>query len=1006
MRLNRKNDSINDAVEVLDNIFLECNMDTQEAWARLSQDSLEFIDGELYKCKIDPRYYMENYHTIMTEDQGIKTLYPFWDSQEMFYAEIVTIQLSGRAVKLIVLKARQLGSCLHPDTKVLTADLRWIPISEVECGQELVAVDEGQTEEEQRAYWAQYQREWKQGKKRGVNHRRKVARKLRTAVVQARRDVFKKAYRLTMENGEILIATGEHRFLSKQRTAVSTQWRTVEKMVVGDVIRFVVHPWEQGLSYEDGWFSGVIDGEGTIRAKHRGGSEACVSQVENGVLDRARKYLTDRQYNYREEVDTRKGGESSKLGNKPVVKLVLNSIDQIFKLVGQTRPARFTSNHSWWEGKELPGKGGSKTCVPWLKIVSIEELPAQRMIDLQTSEKTFIAEGFVSHNSTISEGLVFHKTIFTEGVNTLIIAQDPVTADHQFSMSRTAYDNLPWWMRPEERYQAKGRYLVFDRKDDVERRINPGLKSKIIVEASNKMTSPGRGQTFRSAHLSELASWGDGGVLSQSIFPTMNARDGLYIMESTAEGRVGFWYHFWRDTIEGKTDWHPLFIPYYKVKKYSRPIKKGEIFTLTKEEKSIREKIEKRDNFTISDETFNWARMKTQEFISLEGDEFRFYQEYPLGWQEAFQGTGLCAFNKRKLQNIMDTTCSPPKYFGEIYYHMELPVQSRIKLKVKELKPGMRLPPAKYEGERLRIWEMPEPDAVYFIGVDVAHGVEGGDFSCAQVIKIGAGPEPDEQVAEWRGWINPTPWAYVVAALGYMYNGAQIAVECNDVGLTTNNELFRIIEYDNIYRWKHFDKVKNFYTDFLGWFTNSKTRDLIIAKCREAIQDDTLIIRSEDCVDEMMDFSSDGGRFEGQDTNDDRVMALQIARFCAHDSDFGKEAASRPSSGRFKEEVLLVFDEKNRLRYKLNTKENSSARDDAELIVKNNAGWSMRTMGTGRDFNNTDFSPIHDKPGSVRSRLHYEDGIPEDKITDELVLYAQMATAPSHEDEGGDWRSI
>ncbi len=42
----------------------------------------------------------------------------------------------------IILKARQLGFCVSPEMRILTADLRWIPIGEVEPGTEVVACDE------------------------------------------------------------------------------------------------------------------------------------------------------------------------------------------------------------------------------------------------------------------------------------------------------------------------------------------------------------------------------------------------------------------------------------------------------------------------------------------------------------------------------------------------------------------------------------------------------------------------------------------------------------------------------------------------------------------------------------------------------------------------------------------------------------------------------------------------------------------------------------------------
>jgi hypothetical protein len=45
---------------------------------------------------------------------------------------------------------------------------------------------------------------------------------------------------------------------------------------------------------------------------------------------------------------------ASKFGRRPVGKLSLGRMDEIFRLVGHTRPVRFIGRR-WWEGKELPG---------------------------------------------------------------------------------------------------------------------------------------------------------------------------------------------------------------------------------------------------------------------------------------------------------------------------------------------------------------------------------------------------------------------------------------------------------------------------------------------------------------------------------------------------------------------------------------------------------------------------------------------------------------------------
>jgi hypothetical protein len=489
--------------------------------------------------------------------------------------------------------------------------------------------------------------------------------------------------------------------------------------------------------------------------------------------------------------------------------------------------------------------------------------------------------------STISEALVFHRTIFNPGMNTLIVAQDPGQADYLFEMSRLAYDMLPWWMRPESRYDQKGRLLVFDRRDEADRLVNPGLRSQIFVEAANKMTGVAVGKTIGTAHLSEISLWPDAEILTEQVFPTLNAPDELAIMESTARGRKNFWHQLFESSMKGETDWTPVFIPFYRVQRYRRPIPPGQSFVPTEEELAIREKVLEETGYWITDEQLYWRRCQMQMFRAV-GREYKFYQEYPAAtWREAFQSSGLCAFDRSKLQKIIEAHCRPPRLVGEI----DLRPPKQVELRLRRHDPRQRPPEQRHAGSRLWVWEEPEEDARYYIGADIAYGIEGGDFSCAQVIKVGFGAVPDVQVAEWHGYITPTPFARVLAALGYWYNNAEISPECNDVGKTTAHELFRVLDYPNLYRWKHLDKIKNYFTDWFGWETNAKSRGFIINKMREAVDEGTIILHSEPLVDQMMEFGAEeeGARFEGQGVHDDRVMAIMIAHFCAHEDQWAAE---------------------------------------------------------------------------------------------------------------------
>ena len=183
-------------------------------------------------------------------------------------------------------------------------------------------------------------------------------------------------------------------------------------MKIGTSIRSITNTWSE-QTYEDGWFSGIIDGEGSLSKKSRTGASLTISQVEGDVWNRINKYVKDNNINFRIEWDKRDPGVSSKFGSKPVGKIVISNMSDIFRVIGKVRPSRM-NDRKWWVDKKLPNGG-------WTKIISIESLGKREMIDIQTSTKTFIANGLVSHNSSAVTGYLYHKTITTPGTNSALI---------------------------------------------------------------------------------------------------------------------------------------------------------------------------------------------------------------------------------------------------------------------------------------------------------------------------------------------------------------------------------------------------------------------------------------------------------------------------------------------------------------------------------------------------------------------------------------------------------
>lgn len=595
--------------------------------------------------------------------------------------------------------------------------------------------------------------------------------------------------------------------------------------------------------------------------------------------------------------------------------------------------------------------------------------------------------------STYISGEVFHKTIFTEHINTHIVAQDANQSNFIFEMYRSALDFLPWWMRPRKRYDEAGTLIDFDEKDDVLRDLRPGLKTRIYVDNGNKPTGAGRGKTFKRAHLDEVAFWSNPSQLTKALFPTMKAADGFYVMVSTPNGRNDAWHNLWRRAEAGKVEWNPIYVPYYRREKsYSIPIPKGEKFVLTMEEMELRQQILHREKYFIKDEVLNWARQTREGFIAIDGDDKMFTQEYSTNAEESFQTSAKTAYARGIINRLSKRTINP-LWIGEISYDMEKKTPGVYLIKC-ESSANVVSPETE---NRLHVWEKPISGERYCLGVDVSLGNDGGDYSCIQVIKLSSGHQKDEQVAVWHGLIVPESLSEIVYAMGMWYNEALVAVEVNSMGMVTNSDLVRNWEYENIYRYKRMDRLKNFMTDIIGFWTDEKSKRALMSKMSKALHEDTLIIRDQWTVNEFYDFN-DEYEAQGEGAHDDYLMALHIALYCGHEGEFRDNQTGGPKEPA--ESKANVFEVKDRFG---TTVAQTNSQNEAQRIAKQFLGsFTVRTatakanvtiagkkFKVPSDFQNSDWSPIHDGEGTARQL--YEDGIEPEDITPEAIKeYEEM----------------
>lgn len=192
----------------------------------------------------------------------------------------------------------------------------------------------------------------------------------------------------------------------------------------------------------------------------------------------------------------------------------------------------------------------------------------------------------------------------------------------------------------------------------------------------------------------------------------------------------------------------------------------------------------------------------------------------------------------------------------------------------------------------LLVYEPPRRGFRYVVSADVSSGT-GLDRSVVDVTRVGTLREIEEQVAQFvTDTIDPSDLGYVIDAIGRLYRSnlndlpALVAVECNGMGISTQDTLLKVIGYPNLYIWEYWDAVNNPQTTRYGWYTNQKTRPIMLNYYTHAIRTvdprtglADYRINSPHTVQELADFQTPGPLWLAAATDgahDDCIMAGAI----------------------------------------------------------------------------------------------------------------------------------
>ncbi len=500
-----------------------------------------------------------------------------------------------------------------------------------------------------------------------------------------------------------------------------------------------------------------------------------------------------------------------------------------------------------------------------------------------------------------------------DGWNSLIVAQTKDTARRIKAMYTKVLTHFP------EEVFCKGnlKFSPYERSaaDSV---ITDGhgkpMRSNVITVSSYENYESTRGCDIAMAHFSEVAYWRltpqkSASALIRAV--TSGIAEGvactMEVMESTANGKSGYFYDEYQEAKEGHSARKALFIPFFYIEHDSLP------FIDNEERKAFAEQllIHSRDKVT-TEKTAEpgdylwklWLKGATLEHIKWYVERRKSFHshaqiasEAPSDDIECFTFSGHLIIDPEKVDEIEKKEKRLPVFRGEVTIE-----NNELTRKVAD------------ENGPLKVWEYPQTgdfDNRYLIRGDVGGRNERADYSVITVIDRCHANVPEDElfnrdegneeglwvVARWRGHCRFDLLARKAADIGWWYDEALLVFESNtfaqkkglsadftenaDHAVSVLDELKQI--YKNIYMRPLTDSedVRQGTVRKVGFHTNRRTKQQMVDQFTKWFEDglfhdpDEAFYKEISIYEERTDGSY--GNIPGDGNHDDIVMTDMIA---------------------------------------------------------------------------------------------------------------------------------
>lgn len=449
--------------------------------------------------------------------------------------------------------------------------------------------------------------------------------------------------------------------------------------------------------------------------------------------------------------------------------------------------------------------------------------------------------------STLTEAIMFLYCFIFTRVNGLVIAHETSSAQHLLAMTQTYWDSFPFNNLYTTKYKSRNELSWVE-------------TSSSLRVSTAKNVDTGRSKTLQMLHASESAFWDHAEMTMGGLDQAFHYEpDTFGCIESTANGIGGFFYDHWNAAKNNDIEYVPLFFPWYRHPQYAysylmrmsdpslQPL--GHL----DEEERVLQKL------GVDSDHLHWRRWAIRNLC--QSNEALFKQEYPATDMEAFLATG--------------TNVYPLQHLNICYEPIEHPVVGRL------IRDSNRVKFVPDSSGPLKIYAYPSADVdygKYMVAGDPLR-TTSGDPAAAQVINR----RTYEQVATWRGRIDPGTFGEELAKLGMYYNQALLTVETTGAGYTAIGALIQM-NYPNLYQHRWADRDPTKIASQYGWDTNEARKNWMIGFLLKLVVDHVIIIHDSQTFFEMRNYVTlpNGGFGPNSSSGyDDTVTSLAMACVCS-----------------------------------------------------------------------------------------------------------------------------